>query len=319
MTPQRQTNGTLATVCSRIRQQLDEPTLVAKYTDEIIVDRLNEIWPEVVRDLYGAAQNPPLSRFDVTIAADQEYGILPATAGEIREILVLESASGDTIGEIKPRSRFNAYGRGIAFEGSHRFRMDPIQTAPTYLRFLYVPDGSGVLLSGSLPKDQFTTTTVVLDTTDLTTSLGSVDQRPNAYLGSLIHLTGYNGYAPTSYVRFPVQTRPITGYNVATGTLTVDPAWDFDPATLPTTVPESKIAFEVYPPEAQGLFGLLWRAVARDICIMEGRTDRAKSIGFRYAEVRRTTLLAWNHKQTRSPAAYNPLQDIDSPEGLAYL
>lgn len=313
MTPQRQTSGTLATLCDRVRFALDEPSLRAKYTDAVLVDRLNEIWPEIVVDLYGAAQNPPLSRFDVTVDSNQEFGLLPATCGEVWYIEELDGPNGNVIGQVVPRSRYNAYGRGIVWEGGYRFKLDPKPTEQKYYRFYYVPSGEAVLLSAQVPTTSFTSTTVTLGTTTGTT-LGSIDNRTNAYIGSLVSLVGYGGPPPTGWIRFPAHQRICTAHASATGTLTVDPAWEFDPSGLPGTTPASTVSVEIYPPEAQGLFSVLWRAAARDICADELRMDRSKMLNQRYQEIRRTTLLAWNRKQTIAPANYNAGIDWNNPD-----
>ena len=311
MTPATQSEGVLTTVCNRVRQALDEPTLQAKYTDTRIIERLNEAWPETVVDLYAAASNPPLARYDVTVTDNMLYGVLPATVGEVRRIELWNSDGVTLVGEIIPRSRFNAYGQGIAFEGTHRFRIEPNVLSASVLRFFYVPSGEAVLLKGTTPISQQTSTGLTLSSAT-TASLGAIDRRPHAYIGSIIRTLSYTGGLPSGYLRYPVEDRQISAYNVATGALTITEPWTLYSSLMPT--PLGNLTYEIFPPEAQGVFPVLWLKVARDLCAEENRLDKFKVYSSRVLETRRAMMLAWSRKQTRSPQAYNGDVSLDNPD-----
>lgn len=311
MTPATQSEGVLTTLCNRVRQALDEPTLQAKYDDAYIINLANEAWPEVIVDLYGAASNPPLARHDVAITDQQTYGVLPATVGEVRRIEVWDQDGVTLNGEILPRSRFNAYGQGLAFEGTHRFRIEPATLAACILRFYYVPSGEAVLLKGTTAISQQTSTTLTLNS-GTTANLGAIDRRPNAYIGSIVRTLAYSGALPAGYLRYPVEDRQVSAYDVATGVITTESPWTLYGSLMPA--PLGNLTYEIFPPEAQGVFPVLWIKVARDICITENRADKAKLLTARMMEVRRTMMLAWSRKQTRTPQNYNGNISMDNPD-----
>lgn len=299
-----QSEGVLAGAIRTIRRKVDEPDARAKYSDADILDMLNEAWQEVLPDLYGQAANPPLARYSVTLVSGQRYYNLPCTVGEIWSIAKRDS-NNRIEWELRPQSRLSPLGQSISFEGTQRFLVDPEMGSGETIEFLYIPSGDCFMAAGVtsplLCTHNSTTrqSTVGLIGTDATVSLGSVDRRPNAYLGAVLNVWGSDGGNPSGYSQFPVQTRIVKDYSVATGVLTVEPEFDVDLSAITPT--NGVLKWEIYPMEASVVWPVLTRHVARQILADECKEKRYKIMTAQYAEAKRACILRWNSLQTRTP------------------
>lgn len=295
-----QTAGEIQRAIYSIREYMDEPSLQAKYTDTRLLQKLNESWQEVLYDLYAQAVNPPLACYAVTLTTSQQYYLLPASVGEIRRIVRLDS-SGNVIWEVIPDAWLSPSGPGIVFEGTQRFWLSTghIQEGDQ-IEIQYIPSGNVILHKGQSEVDITLADTEFLLGDPGDSLLGAVDRRPNAYLGCYLGLLDYGGPPPAGHNFFPLQQRIITDYNVATGKLTVLPAFDFEWADLPTATPAPYISYEIYPIEAPIIWTVLARHVARVIAGVEGKKERFKTLTTLMAEAKRACALVWANAETRS-------------------
>ncbi len=316
MATSQQTGGELAAAIRSIRRLTDEPAIRAKYTDDVLMDLLNEAWQEVVHDLYAQADTPPWASFDVATVADQINYVLPASVGEIQRIKILDS-SNELISEIIPSSHLNPFGYGIRFEGTQRFALEPTMLAGHTIRIEYIPSGDIVMHSGQVGFDDCTSTVLTLpvpnDTDDDVKVLsGSVDARPNAYLGAYLGLIGITS-EPGPYPRFPIQQRIVASSSALDGTLTVSPAFDFDPSEV---FQSGHIQYEVYPMEAPVVWPVLTKHVARSIAGFENKKERFKLLTQLYAEAKRACCLKWANMETRAGDSMDA-RTIDNEEYMA--
>lgn len=291
-----QTGGNLAAALATIRRRTDEPTVRAKYTDPILVDMLNESWQEVLPDLYNQADNPPLARYTVTLTQGQRYYNLPCTVGEIQRIAKRDT-NNRVQWEIIPRDRLNPAGPGITFEGTQRFLIDPDFVQSEEIEVLYIPSGDCYMASGTATPAAGSTNTLRIIGSGTAVTMGAVDRRPNAYIGGILNIYRFDGSPPSGYSQFPIQQRIVRSYNVATGTLTVEPDFDMDLSGLAS--PSSLLYWEVYPLEATCVWPVLTRHVARMILSDEAKSARFQLMTQLYQEAKRACALRWSNFQTR--------------------
>jgi hypothetical protein len=268
MAVQSQSGGQLASALSRVRKWVDDPVVRSKYSDALILDLMNETWCEVLTDLFNQATNVPIARFDITLVKDQADYTLPANTGEILRIAKLDSDTGIPNWEVVPGSFLNPYGWGFRFEGSQRVILNPTPTASDdVLTVEYIPAGDIMLHVGKAPIANMTSSALQLATTGPNVLTGTVDRRPNAYLGCYVSVfDSDNGAPPDGYRVFPVQERIITAVDVADQTVTVSPDFDFDASAQSAF---QNVKYEVYPVEAPIVWPIVTLYVAAKIVAIQ--------------------------------------------------
>jgi hypothetical protein len=297
--------GEILTAIQRVRQLTDEPSDRAKYTDSHILQLMSESWNEVLQDVFGSAQNIPLARHSLSLVAGTRYYDLPCTVGELLRFDVKDG--NIKVAEIYPGNLQNPWGVGIHVEGTRRILLDPKPIQSMTVEVLYIPSGDILMHVGEALTSTGSTSGLKLRIPlhpILGNTAGSIDRRPNAYVGSFF--TGYltNGSLPSGYFQFPIQQRIITSYDVADASITVEPNFDFDISKLED--PGQIMMYEVVPFEATAMWPCIVRHTARHIAAVENRMDRFKMCNQLYAEAKRSVQLRSSNALTKSGMSMDP-------------
>lgn len=184
------TPSVILEACQRIRQDLDEPTLDAKFNNNYIT-RMNLIpaLTECINLINLQSDNSVILRMTIPIVAGTEYYQLPPCIGTIVRLAVL-SSEGYVYTDWVPRGDFCPGGAGWVLEGNTiAFRPTPQQTTSDY-SIWYIPGGDIQLhlsfsgaINASDDADVFR-----LATTLSGNDLGSIDKRENAYCGQVLRI-----------------------------------------------------------------------------------------------------------------------------------
>jgi hypothetical protein len=298
------TTGQIARAIQRVRQMVDDPETNAKFSDATIVQLLSESWSEVIGDLFAASDHPPLSRFTLTPVASQQYYYLPSSVGEILRVAERDGTTGLVKTEITPRNELSPWGPGIRFHGPHRVELTPIPTADWRVdswEVLYIPNGDVSLVAGTTAALDSNSTSTAIRLNLSSSTYGTPDQRPNAYVGCYIALVAASDL-PAGYSQFPIQERIISAYDVATGTVTVDVPFDFD---IGSVLAGDTVNYEIFPFEAPIVWRVIATYTARNIAGFENKTGRFKTLNQMYAEAKRACILRWTNFQTRNSQGFD--------------
>lgn len=234
-----------------LREVLDEPDVLAKFSDARLIGFLETAYGEVLGEYNRVASNPVVCRYDVTLSgvtAEQFYA-LPPTMGSIISITALDTSS-NVVGHLNPRSITNPSGQNYRVDGNTLWIKENSFNEGYILRFHFIPTGAPRLHDGTATS--ITASTLIMSAAP---TRGSLDMRPNAYAGAIVRILG----ADTNYV---MQERYISSSDALTRTLNVKP--DFNP------LPGGAILYEVGP-----LLGVVFDQVmvfraAMTICSIEG-------------------------------------------------
>jgi len=256
-----------------IREIAGEPSIHAKYTDARLLTWIEQAYSHIILEINRRSANPIVLPFTIALDADLLLYVLPPTVQRIIDLELLNS-DGNTIGYTMPSSRYNPGGPGVTLEHNCiRFWNDPVDGYS--LRVWYVPSGCVRLHTGSIASDAsivnsttLNTCTVVLPATPTT---GTLDNRPNAYIGSVFRVL-------SATTKDYVQERMITAYDVTTRTITVSPC--FETALLPGAT----VVYEIAPPVEQAVDIAVATYVARTLCALEGERDRMATLSSLYQE-----------------------------------
>lgn len=308
--PSNQSVGAISSAITQVRTLLDEPELRAKWTDALILQMLEDLWPELWLDLYANADNPPLARYTFTPVADQKYYYLPSTVGEILYIAHRDT-NNRIIYELKPRSLYHPWGENISFEANQRLKLDlPVVSTSDEIEVLYIPSGAVHLHSSTVLGSAFSLTGVTLDTSP---TLGTYDRRPHSFEGCVIRvLASSTGSKPSGYDVFPVMERIISSHDVLTSTVTVEPDFDVNLSLL-SDAESTNITYEIYPVEATLIWPTLIKRTAMEIAAIENRVTKAGSLEKLYAMAKRACSLHLANFQTRYPTSFDP-RSLKNPD-----
>jgi len=243
----------IKTVLARIRGYLDDPDFDSKYTDQFLLQHV--VMPSLV-DVWSrcslSADNPVLLDYNITFVENQECYVLPPCVGEIHEVVQYTGATGNLISnglptdDIRPDHEQSRTGPGWMIEGNMLcFRPFPQNlssagTSNLTWTIRYTTNGD------MLPHYCSSSNLGTLDTAktgftfNSTADLGLIDYRPNAYAGQVIRLlssTGGSGFGVT-------EERVIASYNPVNRVATL---------VRPFTVDQGTYAYEVCPPQSQGM------------------------------------------------------------------
>lgn len=229
------TGSFLLTVIERVRAYLDEATLDAKYTNDYLVRQV--ISPEMVNvmaRLSNSFSNPIRLRHSISLLTDTEHYTLPPNIGEIYRVAIMD-VNNRVTQEMMPNNEFHPRGPGWQIQGN-MLSFRPLPTKAETVDIHYIPNGDfhphydadgGVLNAGE--------TTFVFDASP---TLGSLDNRENAYAGAILRV-----WEPSTNI---IEERVIKSYTANGRTATVH---------IPFThAAASGLKYEVAPPGMNSLY-----------------------------------------------------------------
>lgn len=186
------TKSILIEAIERVRQDLDEPSVDAKYSDTWIA-RMNLMpaMAECMSLVNLQSDNSILFRLAFPLTQGTEYYQLPPCVSSVMRVAKLDLNGAVTTEWIPRGSDFNPAGVGWAIEGNTlAFRPYPAQDDAEWLLY-YVPSADfkphysegGEVDSGD-GDDVFR----LAATLDASTDIGEIDNRENAYVGQVLRV-----------------------------------------------------------------------------------------------------------------------------------
>lgn len=258
-----------------IRQNADEPSAKAKYSEDDLISRIESSFQENIAELHVAADNPLLVRHTITLTDHSEQFLLPPAVEQLRRIARLsDNGHRDVDWKLEPAAVGRWHGPGIRLEG-RVLRFDPVwQGGDHTVELMYVPNGDVRMHYGTVPtpgegeSDTITGTTIILAANP---TKGTLDTRDNAYTGAMLRIVDSTaGYE---------QERLITAYDRITRTATVSPA--FDP------LPTGTVTYEVIPIYYRMMERIVALHVAMDLLAIAGNTKKYSLLATQYRKALR--------------------------------
>lgn len=316
--------GYLARALRWIRIWSDEPAYAdAKYTDTDLSLLLSSAMEKVLLDVHGQAAGPPLAYFTITLVPGQEEYQLPANMGELLRIGHRNDTTGLVDWEIVPGSRRAPAGPGFVLNGTTSIRFVPLPYRDADVTLEFIPNGSIRMHQNAVPYRESGS---VLFGTDLTSFrfsakntswfLGTLDRRPNAFLGCTVRVLGttHDG-APNDVPFFPIVERTVETYDLydnmaVTFNQPVDsgPTWssvsDNDTLGNPGD-PQTYVVYEVLPDADPALLWLAAMDAAIDIVGIKKDNDKKASLLLLRERGMRALQLRWANANMRSGSNYD--------------
>lgn len=286
-----------------VRRYTDEPSVNAKYTDAVLVEKIEECYATVIGDINRVRTSPIVARLTVTMVDSVYTYPLPPTIGSIWAMYTEDSTSGGKTFYVS-KGVWNAAGRGIWVEGNNLKVQQGTFSAGLEVILEYVPNGTARLFNAD---DCVTTGGATVDSTgkiitfSAAADTGTIDSRVGAYIGSVFRVLTH---AVTAYSN--IQERVITGHTAVLGTnygvVTLDAALDPNPYNQ-----AGAITFEIAPAICRGLDHVVALYLAVLITALEGDYGRNQMVTKLYNQaVRAVRLDGYNSVLDE---AYHPAQD----------
>jgi len=276
---------------AKIREQVDEPALNAKYSDTTLIALMEQKYPEILGEINRNSQTPVVARTTVTYDGTTEDYMLPSTIGTIVAIYTLESTGYKTFYE--SMGQYNTAGRGIWLEGNNLHVQSGILNTNTVITIESLPSGIARLCNG--------TCTIASDglsaTLPVSALVGTRDLHEEAYNGSVFRLL-----RSTESAYDTIQDRLITSYDALTRVATFDKA--LSPIPLSGTT-----YFEIAPHMMYSLDMVIATYVAARISATEGNMERSNALMASY----RQTL-----RHLRLSAFYSNLMEAAKQKGDSF-
>jgi len=272
-----------------VRENVDEPNVSAKYSDDRIIAHLERAYILVLNEKNRSNKTPAVVKQTITIASGVTEYNLPHVVGSVHAIYSTNDSGYKLFYD--GRGVHNPYGRGIWLEGDtlHIQNVDSMGLGMSLI-VEWIPIGIARLHNGvcTLSADGKTVTF------GATVNAGTLDTHHEAYAGSVFRCLGVDG---TTVVGNYLQERNITAYDETTRQATLDLALD----PIPTT-DDGYIYYEIAPSIHKGMDTVVALYAAYRIMSVEGNIKRAKSILDAYRnELRNVRLTAYYSNMTEAP------------------
>ena len=178
----------LKTYCEKVRHYLDDPDLDAKYDDNYLVRFfLSSAMTDVISRVSQMSDAQVLSAFEITVVGGTNTYKLPPAVAQVIRVGTIESSSGLFMEDLKPRGQFNPGGPNWSIQGN-TLVFQPVVNEDRTLTLIFVPSGDMVCHYEPTATGQIVSNGTF--TMPSTVTLGSMDKRPNAYMGSYLRIFG---------------------------------------------------------------------------------------------------------------------------------
>lgn len=241
--------GFIARALADVRLHTDEPTINSKYSDALILTKLEQAYPIILGEVYRNSRTPVVAKLVITVDSAKETYALPPSLGVIWAIYAKDTDNGTKF-FYHSRGIHNTSGRGIWVEGRtlHIQRPELYVGSENEFTVEYTELGTSRLHDGVLAAAVNTAGDEV--TLAAVPSTGTLDTRDNAYAGCLLRILSVTGTSPTGDY---IQERVITDYNRTTRVATLDVALD----PVPVAGAGGYIYYEIAPAINQGMDSVL--------------------------------------------------------------
>lgn len=282
------TNSYLYTLLERIRTYIDLPEVEAKYSNDYLVRHV--ICPaqvDILSRLSHTTGCPVLLTMDITMTDTAQDVVMPPNVLNVLRVETIDE-DGNRLGEILPRSFWNPYGpqnwRVEGMPGALTLHIDAAPSGLETARLLYQTNGDILPHYGTGTLASSNTVTLAA-----TPTLGVVDRRPNAYVGSVLRILSSSG---------PIEERQITAHAYAGGNWTVTARSDF------TYTANGSVLYEIAPAGSQSLYEVIaaWSAVKIGTNFLSDAKRNA--ILLQYKAALKTIGDNLTYMQSRAPASF---------------
>jgi len=268
----------LTRAIARVRKHTDEPSINKKYSDDEIIEQLEQSYLLIINEKNRNATTPIVASVDITTAGGTTQYVLPHTVGSI--IAVYEATGYGTKLYYNSRSDYNSLGKRLWIEGNIlNLQADGLIGNGKTLTVEYLPAGIARLHNGTLTLNAAGT----VATLGSTPNVGTLDTHDEGYTGCVLRILGVNGTTTTGDY---LQERTITAYDNTTRAATIAPAL----SPIPTT-DDGYIFYEIAPSIHKGMDAVVPLHTAWTIAAIEGDKTRASLILKTYQEAIRNVRL----------------------------
>lgn len=284
-------SGFLERAIEWVRQATDEPETNAKYSDDEIIELLEDAYKHVLGEVNRSSIWPLTADFDVTIVDSDEKKMypLPAGLGKVLRISLLNDAGDAELYNIQARGRLHPYGPGFRIEGRHLRVQENVFNDDDIIRIQYAPNGTAHLHEATDTGDNLFDFTGDYPVVTLSAGVtrGTLDLRKSAYIGCIFRILGTdeNGGESTNIV----QERIITAHDALTRKITLGAGLDVNPEDT------DNVTYEIGPVLEDSVDRVVAIYTALDIAGTEGNTARERSLERRYlARIRDIRMMAYD-------------------------
>lgn len=203
------TGSIIKTYCEKVRHYLDDPDLDAKYDDNYLVRFfLASSMTDVISRVSMMSDAQIMHSMALTVAAGTQYYQLPPMVRQVLRVGVTETSTGRFLEDFIPRNEFNFWGPGWSLEGN-TISFNPIPDSAKTYTILYTPSGDvGVHYENASHGVLNANGTFTLHNAG--SILGTLDKRPNAYVGSYLRIFGTSSTDECIISDYDVSTRVCT-------------------------------------------------------------------------------------------------------------
>ena len=295
------TDSFLTRAIADVRENSDEPTQKAKYTDARIIELLEKAYILVLNEKNRNSRTPAVAKITKTVVSGTTTYPLPHIVGSVHGIYNVGDSGVKAFYD--SRSKFNSLGRGMWIENQTlHIQSTDMYGLNTEMTIEFIPSGTARLHNGTCTLNA--TGDVV--TFGSTPNAGVLDTHHEAYAGSVFRCLGADG---TTVVGNYLQERVITTYDEVKQEATLDAPL----SPIPTT-DDGVIYYEIAPAINKGMDTIVALYAAWRIASTEGNAKRAAGILKAYRnEIRNVRLTAY---YSYMPDA--PLDRCDNPNNRRY-
>lgn len=200
-------SGFLTRGIARWRLYANEPGIDTKYSDDDIIEMLQESYVSVLGEVNRAIGMGRTGFTPVRTYADIELGDqdsnqwypLPPYVGKVLLVEELNSES-EQVGELWARGELHPFGKGWRIEENLLYVQENHLEEGHFVRVHFAPDGCAAMHEGTAAAVAADGSTVTLASSP---TKGELDLHPNAYAGSMLRIlsAGTNDYLQERHIR----------------------------------------------------------------------------------------------------------------------
>ena len=132
--------GLLAGAIALIRRKAHEPVLDPKYSDDLLLNYLQEQMRDLLQDLYSSADTPPWATFTITPTVGKSLYMLPPNIQELVIVRAIDTTTGLEKWRYCPKDRRSFFGPGVQLEGTRFLRVIPYPLDTEAFQIEYIPE-----------------------------------------------------------------------------------------------------------------------------------------------------------------------------------
>jgi hypothetical protein len=190
-------NGSvLQNIITRVRIELDEAEVDAKYSDSYLMENvIPGAMSDVLERLNADRKNKIVCIHQITTVTDQQYYRLPENLGQVMDLFFSDN-NGNSAGRVGHRNKHSPFGVGYAIQGNELELNPPLPSGQT-LNLVYMPTGGFMPHYATDGLVRASSSELVLSATP---TLGVLDRREGAYTGQVVRIIPDTGPIETAVV-----------------------------------------------------------------------------------------------------------------------